>query len=559
MADFTIKDPPEYNPALRQLEPTDPNHADVFNQLFGQLINNEAFLAELARRTAQALAEHLGSDVVHVTAQQKEGWDAKAGTVVATQEAPGLMAAADKKKLDGVSAGAEVNQNAYGSINVGNMTVTANGKTATFTLEAGSNVTLSADNAVKKITVAANRDGGNADMLDGYHAAHFAVAGHGHAEVDELKKSVSDGKTSVAAAVTAKGVATAADATFETIAENVGKISSDATATDGEVLSGKTFYAKGQKITGKMTNRGAVTQALNAGGSYTIPAGYHNGSGKVTANSLAGQTNGTAGVSDIVSGKTAWVNGARVTGGMKAFPDGAYGGRHDSSNDQPFGALSLNDNGRIQAKEGGFYYKGFFSAPETDYITLGQMFGISESSIKNAIGLTADKIVQGNTILGVAGTGGGDGKMISGSDIKLITGAGIAGTAIHLNDYVYNWGTVKKAIIIETLTKAPETGALWIDFTVLTIESYTNNLGQELFRICGMSNRPYANGYPLSYNLQNRVGNNGSLHDAMKSMKYIGYNDGIHGGNVFDVTGNIRISGYVPGNTLTITCTIYII
>ena len=187
------------------------------------------------------------------------------------------------------------------------------------------------------------------------------------------------------------------------------------------------------------------------------------------------------------------------------------------------------------------------------------MFGISESSIKNAIGLTADKIVQGNTILGVAGTGGGDGKMISGSDIKLITGAGIAGTAIHLNDYVYNWGTVKKAIIIETLTKAPETGALWIDFTVLTIESYTNNLGQELFRICGMSNRPYANGYPLSYNLQNRVGNNGSLHDAMKSMKYIGYNDGIHGGNVFDVTGNIRISGYVPGNTLTITCTIYII
>ena len=564
MADFTIKNPPEYDPALRMLEPTDPNHADVFNQLYGQLINNEAFLAELARRTAHALAEHLGSDAVHVTAQQKEGWDAKAGTAAATQAAAGLMAAADKKKLDGVAAGAEVNQNAYGSIKVGSATVTANGKTATFTLEAGSNVTLSADNAAKKITVAANRNGGNADTLDGYHAAHFAAAGHGHVEVDELKKFVSDGKTSVAAAVAAKGVTTAADATFATIAANIGKIStgvdtSDATATAVNVLSGKTCYVKGAKVTGKMTNRGAVTQALNAGGSYTIPAGYHNGSGKVTANSLAGQTNGTAGVSDIVSGKTAWVNGARVTGGMKAFPDGAYGGRHDSSNDQPFGALSLNDNGRIQAKEGGFYYKGFFSAPETDYITLGQMFGISESSIKNAIGLTADKIVQGNTILGVAGTGGGDGKMISGSDIKLITGAGIAGTAIHLNDYVYNWGTVKKAIIIETLTKAPETGALWIDFTVLTIESYTNNLGQELFRICGMSNRPYANGYPLSYNLQNRVGNNGSLHDAMKSMKYIGYNDGIHGGNVFDVTGNIRISGYVPGNTLTITCTIYII
>ena len=404
MGDFTIKNPPEYNPALRQLETTDPNHADVFNALFGQLINNEAFLEELARRTAETLAAHREDGVVHVTAQQKQSWDAKAGTAAATQAAAGLMAAADKKKLDEVSAGAEVNQNAYSSIRVGSATVTANGKTATVTLEAGSNVTLSADNAAKKITVAANRDGGNADMLDGYHAAHFAAAGHGHAEVDELKKSVSDGKTSVAAAVTAKGVTTAADATFATIAENVGKISADATATDGEVLSGKTFYAKGQKITGKMTNRGAVTQALNAGGSYIIPAGYHNGSGKVTANSLASQTAGTAEASDIASGKTAWVNGAKVTGGMKAFPD-AYGGRHDASNNQPFGTLSLNNNGRIQAKEGGFYYKGFFSAPEKAHVSQGQMFGISESSIKNALGITADKIVQGNTILGVAGTG----------------------------------------------------------------------------------------------------------------------------------------------------------
>ncbi len=553
MADFTIKNPPEYDPALRMLEPTDPNHADVFNQLYGQLINNEAFLAELARRTAHALAEHLGSDAVHVTEQDKQEWNAKAGTAAATQADAGLMAAADKTKLDGVAAGAEVNQNAYSSVKVGNVTVAANGKTAAFTLEAGNNITLSADNAAKKIIIAANRDGGNADTLDGYHASSFAAAGHGHVEVDELKKFVSDGKTSVAAAVTAKGVITAANATFATIAANIAKISSDATATDGEVLSGKTFYAKGQKITGKMTNRGAVTQALNAGGSYTIPAGYHNGSGKVTANSLASQTGGTvevishpytgaAGYSqEIMKNKTAWVNGEKVTGliqdesselGLTAHPAWTEGNN--------LGAL--------------------WTAPDKYYARVkGSTTRFKISDVPAAIGLTADKIVQGHTILGVAGTGGGDGKMISGSDIKLITGAGIAGTAIHLNDYVYNWGTVKKAIIIETLTKAPETGVLWIDFTVLTIESYTNNLGQELFRICGMSNRPYANGYPLSYNLQNRVGNNGSLHDAMKSMKYIGYNDGVHGGNVFDVTGNIRISGYVPGNTLTITCTIYII
>ena len=65
-----------------------------------------------------------------------------------------------------------------------------------------------------------------------------------------------------------------------------------------------------------MPNRGAVTQTLNAGGSYTIPAGYHNGSGKITAASLSSQTSGTATATQILSGKTAWVNGKKITGTM---------------------------------------------------------------------------------------------------------------------------------------------------------------------------------------------------------------------------------------------------
>ncbi|MBR1988486.1 MAG: fibronectin type III domain-containing protein [Clostridia bacterium] len=63
-----------------------------------------------------------------------------------------------------------------------------------------------------------------------------------------------------------------------------------------------------------MTNQGAKTSSLNAGGSYTIPAGYHNGSGKVTANSLSSQTAGTATAAYILSGKTAWVGGTQITG-----------------------------------------------------------------------------------------------------------------------------------------------------------------------------------------------------------------------------------------------------
>ena len=86
------------------------------------------------------------------------------------------------------------------------------------------------------------------------------------------------------------------------------------TATAAHILSGKTAWVAGSQLTGTMTNRGTVTQTLNAGGSYTIPAGYHSGSGTVTANSLSSQTSGTATAADILSGKTAWVGGTKLTG-----------------------------------------------------------------------------------------------------------------------------------------------------------------------------------------------------------------------------------------------------
>ena len=97
-----------------------------------------------------------------------------------------------------------------------------------------------------------------------------------------------------------------------------GTLTLTGTAADSHVLSGQTYYNTDAKTkrTGGMANRGAVSQALNAGGSYTIPAGYHNGAGKVTANSLASQTSANAAAGHILSGKTAWVNGAKVTGNI---------------------------------------------------------------------------------------------------------------------------------------------------------------------------------------------------------------------------------------------------
>ena len=62
------------------------------------------------------------------------------------------------------------------------------------------------------------------------------------------------------------------------------------TASAGNVLSGATFYSNSYtKQTGTMTNNGAVSATISTqGGTYTIPAGYHNGSGKVTASITAG-------------------------------------------------------------------------------------------------------------------------------------------------------------------------------------------------------------------------------------------------------------------------------
>lgn len=60
----------------------------------------------------------------------------------------------------------------------------------------------------------------------------------------------------------------------------------DTTALVSDVLSGKTFYSGDDTLkSGTMTNRGTWNSTINPGASVTIPAGYHSGSGKVTANS----------------------------------------------------------------------------------------------------------------------------------------------------------------------------------------------------------------------------------------------------------------------------------
>ena len=56
----------------------------------------------------------------------------------------------------------------------------------------------------------------------------------------------------------------------------------DATAADSEILAGKTAYVKSTKKTGTMKNNGAVAGKITTkAGKYTVPQGYHDGSGTV--------------------------------------------------------------------------------------------------------------------------------------------------------------------------------------------------------------------------------------------------------------------------------------
>lgn len=181
-----------------------------------------------------------------------------------------------------------------------------------------------------------------------------------------------------------------------------GTDTSDANATAAQILTGYTGYVNDVLITGTMPNRGAVSISLNCGGSYTIPQGYHNGSGKVTANSLASQTSANATAAQILSGYTAWVNGSKITGTMTNRGAVSYNLPANGS----YTIASGYHNGSGKVTQSLTTQRGKTVTPTTSNQTACASGRWVTGNIicAGASTLTAGNIKKGVTIFGVTGT-----------------------------------------------------------------------------------------------------------------------------------------------------------
>ena len=120
--------------------------------------------------------------------------------------------------------------------------------------------------------------------------------------VNTLKKSVSDGKTKVANAITDKGVETATDATFDVMAENISKIETGggelhgatlAVSTEESTLFGQTvtLTLNGASVASTVfADNGTCSFVVQNPGTYTITCGEANNDVTVTGDNVVNKT-----------------------------------------------------------------------------------------------------------------------------------------------------------------------------------------------------------------------------------------------------------------------------
>ena len=167
-----------------------------------------------------------------------------------------------------------------------------------------------------------------------------------------------------------------------------GGVSSDElTARAEHVLAGEGYVGvdtDDEAGVGTMSDNGSMQKTLRAGDSVTVPRGFHDGSGTVTAVSLAEQTVGDAAPGDIVAGCKSWVRGARITGTMV-----------EREGEQPTTGVTVSDGlVHVGMLPGAYRKSGRYGTPEVK---------APVDVVAKAAGLDGTKMLQGYTPLGVAG------------------------------------------------------------------------------------------------------------------------------------------------------------
>lgn len=242
-----------------------------YNNTYGNMSQDEATAGTSTTQrviTAKVLNDTIANKIAAIPA-----------TPVATTTTNGLMAAADKVKLNGIAAGAEVNQNAFSNIKVGNTTVAADTKTDTVEF-AGSNVTITPDATNDKVTFGITK--ANVTTALGFTPAN-ATAAVTNVAYDSTNKKITktvNGTTSdVVTVATLKSALSLAKAdvglgNVDNTADANKNVNSAKTLTTGRAIDGVTFNGSAA-ITHYGTCETAAATAAKAVActSYTLVTG----------------------------------------------------------------------------------------------------------------------------------------------------------------------------------------------------------------------------------------------------------------------------------------------
>lgn len=179
-------------------------------------------------------------------------------SATATTSSNGLMSSSDKSKLDGIAEGAEVNQNAFGNVKVGNATIEADSKTDTLEIAGGTGIDAVGDTANDKVTLS----------LDSATQTSLGKADSAVQDVTVDGASVVNSSTKVAAvpnaSTSAKGAVQLAGSIGATVASENNKAATEKAVRDAiNALDAEVTSNDGTNVQVKVTEADGKISAVN--------------------------------------------------------------------------------------------------------------------------------------------------------------------------------------------------------------------------------------------------------------------------------------------------------